>query len=137
MASAAQCTSIFLAVSQYGFGSRGEDAIASEKEGSLKVRQVVDTSLNGQLKTTQALYASDILYIVSIGLSRCSTAFFLSSLTRDNRQKIIGVVIATLAATWAVASVFVVALRGDQSHPWLTLEPPVSQTTPQMNEDHG
>lgn len=72
----------------------------------------------------QAIYASDILYIVSIGLSRCSTAFFLSSLTRDQRQKTIGVVIATLAATWAVASVFVVAMRGDQSAPWETLEPP-------------
>lgn len=109
IACAAQVATVFLAIGQYGFGSTTEDADVSEKIDWLK-----------------ALYTSDILYIIAIGLSRCSTAFFLSSLTRDQKQRIIGVVIATLAVTWAIASVFLIAIRGDTTQPWLTLEPPVS-----------
>lgn len=71
-----------------------------------------------QLNRKQILYASQILYIVSMGLSRCSTAFFLRSLSRAKEHNVVGLACASVAVLWAVASILAIALRGKLSAPW-------------------
>ncbi|OQO02776.1 hypothetical protein B0A48_11058 [Cryoendolithus antarcticus] len=97
---AAQCATICLAIGQYGFGAE----VAMDEIGWQK-----------------ALYASQILYILSVGTSRCSMALFLRNLSRDKKDTKLGVAVAAVALLWTVASVLAIAIRGDASGPWLSV----------------
>ena len=66
----------------------------------------------------QTLYAADILYVVSVGLSKCSAALFLGSLTSSTKQRMVGRIVAFVCACWTIGSGLVVALRGDITKPW-------------------
>jgi hypothetical protein len=68
----------------------------------------------------QALYASQILYLLSIGISKSSTALFFGSLTRNKRQKWPSYAVAIVCGIWTLACILVIALRGNLAVPWLT-----------------
>ena len=68
----------------------------------------------------QVLFASELLYVSSIGLSKSSTAMFLGSLTRNERQKRTSLAIAIGCIVWTAASVLVIALRGTLTAPWMS-----------------
>ena len=71
----------------------------------------------------QALYISQIFYVVAIGLTRVSTSFFTGRfLTRDQRNIQIAHVLTAVFAVLAVTCILVVALRGQLTEPWETLD---------------
>lgn len=70
------------------------------------------------LTEAKALYVGQILYIFSMGLSRCSTAFFLRNLSTAKRHGYAGFAMAGSAMSWAIASIVTIAVRGDLSAPW-------------------
>ncbi|KAK5115889.1 hypothetical protein LTR62_000345 [Meristemomyces frigidus] len=77
----------------------------------------------GKLPSTDALaysskvlkfrYASQLLYVAVLGLSKCSTATFIGSLTRTNGQGKLSYYISAVIATWMVVSVIAFAILGD------------------------
>jgi hypothetical protein len=71
------------------------------------------------------LYASQILYILSMGLSKCSTTLFLHNLAQSKKHKVASTVLVALSTAWTVGSCFSIALRGNLSAPWEDVEAPV------------
>ena len=72
-------------------------------------------------KLIQLAYAGDILFIVTLCLSKCSVILLLAGLTRDVNHSTACKVILGISAAWGVASVFTLALRCELNHPWLTI----------------
>lgn len=70
----------------------------------------------------QALYACQISYIVAIGMTKLSIAFFIARLTRYGPQIRLAYILATISSAWIVISVLITALRGNISKPWETLD---------------
>jgi hypothetical protein len=67
------------------------------------------------------MYTSELSYVVTIGLTRIATGLFIGNLTRHRPQVRMAHILSGVAAVWTTASLFVVALRGDLSKPWATL----------------
>ena len=70
----------------------------------------------------QALYTSQLSYIVSMGLARVSTAFFIGRLTRYKPQVRMAYTLSVVSGTWTLVSTLIVALRGNLTRPWATLD---------------
>lgn len=69
----------------------------------------------------QSLYASQILYVVSIASTKVSAALFNASfITRDPQNVFIARISIVPCVTWAVGAVFAIAFRGDVGEPWET-----------------
>lgn len=68
------------------------------------------------------MFASQLLYIITVGLCRLSASFFIARMTYFGPQTRPAYVIATLSCVWMVGSVFAVAIRGDVSQPWQVLD---------------
>ncbi|KAL9630035.1 MAG: hypothetical protein Q9204_004936 [Flavoplaca sp. TL-2023a] len=66
-----------------------------------------------------AAYASDIFYLITTYLSKCSVILLLLRLSQDRKHRLI--FHATLGATVVVgmALIFAISLRCDLSHPWI------------------
>ena len=79
------------------------------------------------------MYASQVLYILSMGLSRCSTTLFLHNLAQSKKHTTASIVIVALSVAWTVGSCFSIALRGNLSAPWEDVEAPVRQV-PHVDE---
>lgn len=82
------------------------------------------SELTGQAQgaVQKSLYASQILYICSMGCTRLSTCFFTTRLSRHRRHKALAHVWTAATLIVIIASVLVVAVRGDTAQPWTTLE---------------
>ncbi|KAK5699362.1 hypothetical protein LTR17_023292 [Elasticomyces elasticus] len=81
-----------------------------------------DVSLGDRKPIVTALFASQILYVISIGATRISIGYFTTSvLARDASNLLIARTLTGFCATWTIASIFLIALRGDLSEPWNTL----------------
>ncbi|KAL8886437.1 MAG: hypothetical protein Q9215_005861 [Flavoplaca cf. flavocitrina] len=76
-------------------------------------------SLDGLQALQKAAYASDILYLITTYLSKCSVILLLLRLSQDRKHRLI--FHATLGATVVVglALIFAISLRCDLSRPWL------------------
>lgn len=70
----------------------------------------------------KALFASQISYILTVGLTRVSTAFFIKHLTRHARHTRIPDGFIAVSGLWMVTGTLLVALRGDLRRPWATLD---------------
>jgi hypothetical protein len=67
-------------------------------------------------------YVSNLLFVVSLGLSKISVAFLLLRLTpQKEHMRILHGIIASMAV-WTVASTFTVALQCNLSHPWILIQ---------------
>ncbi|KFY42604.1 hypothetical protein V495_04422 [Pseudogymnoascus sp. VKM F-4514 (FW-929)] len=82
-------------------------------------KTIRDISPSGIIELQKASYASDILYIVSLWLTKFSVAFLLFRLSSDKRHNWMSRAILLTAAILAAISVFIVALRCDLSQPWI------------------
>jgi hypothetical protein len=80
-----------------------------------------DTSLANRI-ITQALFTSQLSYVVSMGLTRISTAFFIGHLTRHHPQVRMSYILAAVSEVWTVVSILIVALRPNIARPWATLD---------------
>ncbi len=70
----------------------------------------------------KSLYASQILYIASLGLTRLSSAFFVTRLSRHEQHKLIARGWLVLCVIWTIASILVISFRGNLAHPWSTVD---------------
>lgn len=66
----------------------------------------------------QSAYASDILYVISIWLTKCSMVFLFRRLSADKRHIFLLNLLSGGVLLLGVASIFVVALRCTLSRPW-------------------
>lgn len=69
-----------------------------------------------------AMYTSELSYVVTIGLTRVATALFIANLTRHKPQVRMSYILGGISILWLVASTLAIALRGDLSQPWATLD---------------
>ncbi|KAJ6786768.1 hypothetical protein PWT90_10742 [Aphanocladium album] len=74
------------------------------------------------LSLSLLLYAIDFLYVLALGLCRASAAFFISHMAHSGPQTGPARILAACSGVWTIASLFAVALRGDVSRPWSTLD---------------
>ncbi|KAK3109704.1 hypothetical protein LTR53_016758, partial [Teratosphaeriaceae sp. CCFEE 6253] len=67
------------------------------------------------------LYASQILYVLCIGLIKVSTSLFTARfLTRGASHTRLAYLTTGCGVLWTVTSMLAIALRPDLSHPWTT-----------------
>jgi hypothetical protein len=70
----------------------------------------------------QAGYAADILYIITLALSKLSTAFLFLRLTPGRGHSFAIWSTICLSIAWAFASVLVVSFRCHPTHPWTDVD---------------
>jgi hypothetical protein len=68
------------------------------------------------------MYTSELSYVATIGLTRVATALFIANLTRHKPQVRMSYILAGISAVWLAASMLAIALRGNLSRPWATLD---------------
>jgi len=71
------------------------------------------------LSLQKASYASDILYLITIWLTKCSVAFLLLRLSPNRGHNVASIVVLVTSTVFMIVSVFVVALKCDLAHPWM------------------
>jgi len=67
----------------------------------------------------QIYYASNVFYILSLGLSRIAMVVFIRQLTPVEQHRRALSVLAAIIAAWTVAACVAVALQCDLGEPWL------------------
>lgn len=70
----------------------------------------------------QAMFATDILFIVALWLSRVSSCFFFQRLSQAQRHTLFWNIMIGAAGVLAVASIFVVAIRCNAAEAWLFID---------------
>jgi hypothetical protein len=70
------------------------------------------------LKRPQMLYASQLLYVLCMGLSRCSATLFLGNLSRARKHTSAAAVLVITDVVWTVGSCLAIALCGRLEAPW-------------------
>ena len=73
--------------------------------------------------TEQALYSSDLFYILTLWLTKCSVAFLALRLSPNKGHTIMLNVILLGSTVFMFISIFIVSLRCDLAHPWIFIEP--------------
>lgn len=67
----------------------------------------------------QAAYSSEILYIITLWLTKCSVAFLLLRLSPQKEHNLASYAILGASTLFMVISVFIVAFRCDVAEPWI------------------
>lgn len=67
-------------------------------------------------------YASDILFVFTLLLSKYCVGFLFMRLTPDPRQRVTAWAIMAASTVWGVISIFLLAIRCHPSHPWADLD---------------
>lgn len=70
----------------------------------------------------QSDYAADLLYIITIYLSKASAVFLFLRLTPNKAHKLFCWSIMGTSTLWVILSLFLVALRCQLSQPWVVNE---------------
>lgn len=70
----------------------------------------------------QSDYAADLLYIITIYLTKASAVFLFLRLTPNKAHKIFCWTIMGTSTLWVILSIFIVALRCQLSQPWVMNE---------------
>jgi hypothetical protein len=79
-------------------------------------------SPEAQVEVQRMYYASNILFILAIGLSKISVVCFLRRISRTNaKHKIAFNTAIALIAAWTFGSVLAIALQCNLGHPWITV----------------
>ena len=66
----------------------------------------------------QAIYSSDILYILTIYLAKVSLLYLLKRLTSGAKHQYYNFVLNIILACWTCATILVIAFQCDLQHPW-------------------
>lgn len=70
----------------------------------------------------QSDYAADLLYIITIYLTKASAVFLFLRLTPNKAHKVFCWTIMGTSTLWVILSIFIVALRCQLSQPWVVNE---------------
>lgn len=65
----------------------------------------------------QALYASDLLYILTLGFSKLATIQLISALSPDKRHKRVCHGLSAFVGLWTISAIFAIALRCNLRRP--------------------
>ena len=106
-----QSVVVFLAISQ-GFG---------KIESELSASSIFTWQRN--------LYISDILFLITMWLTKSSIALLLMRLSRDPTHGVMARLLLAASAVYFVVSVFVVTIRCDLAQPWNTEAPGCATST--------
>ena len=68
---------------------------------------------------TQLYYASNLLFVIPLALSKAAVACFLLRLTPVDAQRRAITILLSIMAVWGVALFFAITLTCDLSHPWI------------------
>ena len=75
--------------------------------------------LSGTLTSeTQLYYASNLLFVIPLALSKAAVACFLLRLTPVDAQRRAIMTLLSVVAVWGVALFLAITLSCDLSHPW-------------------
>jgi len=105
-----------------GYGLPLHEIEEARIDGVEKVRLRKQDTLLANRSITQALFTGQLSYIVSVGLTRVSTAFFVRHLTRHLPQVRMSYILVAVSGVWTAVSTLVVALRPNIARPWATLD---------------
>lgn len=77
----------------------------------------------GELKLTasQAVYIAELLYIVTLFLSKCSGALFYLRITPTGITFSVVWLLVILSAIWAIVSLLLVGIRCNMDEPWMDI----------------
>lgn len=65
------------------------------------------------------MFVSDIFYIITMWLTKCSIAFLFLRLSPDKRHNLASYIVLGASTIFMVVSVMVVTLRCNLAHPWI------------------
>jgi hypothetical protein len=68
---------------------------------------------------SQLGYASDILFLVALYLSKCCVVLFFKRISPARHIAIFAWTVLGICIAFAIASIFIVSLRCDLSRPWI------------------
>ncbi|KAM0719561.1 hypothetical protein Q7P37_003691 [Cladosporium fusiforme] len=105
-------TAITLRAVRLGFG---------EKESELDHRHVSDIE--------RALYATDILFVLSLWTGKISIAFLFTRLAKESNKSRLGWALTALTSVFGIISLFATAIRQNASQPWLYRASDVASNT--------
>ena len=112
-----QTTTVFIEVSK-GFGQTLDDIAPQNLPGLQKVREWC-ARVNSVSNTTQASYASDVLFIFTLYLTKCAVIFLFLRLSPDRKHVMVSKIILGLTTILTIASIFMISFNCTISHPWL------------------
>lgn len=72
--------------------------------------------------TLQASYASDILFICTLYLAKCAVVLLFLRLSPERKHKTASKIILGLSTVFTIASIFMISIDCNISHPWLFIE---------------
>ncbi|KAH6721030.1 hypothetical protein BKA61DRAFT_699310 [Leptodontidium sp. MPI-SDFR-AT-0119] len=85
-------------------------------------KTIDDIPENQLIPLQKAIYASEILYIITIWLTKCSVAFLFIRLSPDRRHTLASYTILGASTIFMFISVLIVSLRCELSQPWIFVE---------------
>lgn len=66
------------------------------------------------------LYVAQIFYVLSLGAIKVASGIFNTRLTLDPGNALIATCLTAGCGIWTIASLLVIAIRGNLAEPWLT-----------------
>jgi uncharacterized membrane protein len=109
---------VFLEVS-HGFGKTLHDIPPAQVVPLQKVSKQASTNLDCYSHIGKTAYAGDILYVITLYVTKLSAATFFLRLSPDRLQNLLTYAIGAASTIFMVVSIFIVAFKCDNSHPWL------------------
>ena len=114
-----QTATVFIEA-KHGLGKSIQDVNPPDLVSIQKVRaQWTGIVTKPRTDKTQGSYASDILFIITLWLTKCSAAFLFLRLTPNYYHVLASRAILAATTVWAVASILMVALRCNLVEPWI------------------
>ena len=112
-------SSIILGAASRGLGKSVETLEKNDLEKIQGVSWMNNWNSIIALTARQMYYTSTILFILALGLSKCSVASLLIRLTPDKSHKRLFHAVLALMGVWTVGSVFAMALQCNLARPWV------------------
>ncbi|KAL2063953.1 hypothetical protein VTL71DRAFT_4447 [Oculimacula yallundae] len=85
-------------------------------------RTIEHISQNHLVPIQKSIYSSELLYIVTIWLTKCSVALLLVRLSPNKRHNLASYTILGASTVFMVVSVLIVSLRCDFTQPWTFID---------------
>ncbi|KAH7369607.1 hypothetical protein BKA65DRAFT_416627 [Rhexocercosporidium sp. MPI-PUGE-AT-0058] len=85
-------------------------------------KTIEDIPQNQLVPMQKATYSSEILYIITIWLTKCSVAFLFVRLSPDRWHTMTSYIILGISTIFMFISVLIVSLRCEISQPWIFIE---------------
>lgn len=75
--------------------------------------------LRRPLIASQALYAADLMFVLSLWTGKVSIAFLFTRLAKESNKSRLGWALTAVTSVFSIVSLFIIAIRPNASQPWL------------------